>query len=62
MPKDVDAAKNELLEKAEEDSIILAEILFQSAGISFGKIKTIDYSWGELEIYSEQRYKAATGP
>ena len=51
--KDVVAVKNELLGKAVEDSKIKAEVLSKAAGVSLGEIKTIDYSWGELEIYSE---------
>lgn len=51
--KDPEAVKNELLGKAIEDSKIKAEVLSKAAGISLGEIKTIDYSWGELEIYSQ---------
>lgn len=50
--KDVNKIKNSLLEKAVEDSKIKAEILSKAAGVSLGKIKNINYSWGELEIYS----------
>ena len=50
--RDVEAVKNELLAKAVEDSRAKAEILANAAGVSPGKIRTIDYSWGELEIYS----------
>lgn len=51
--KDVDALKNEMLGKAVEDSKIKAEVLAKAAGVSLGEIKTIDYSWGEIEIYSK---------
>ena len=51
--KDANTVKNELLGKAIEDSKIKAEVLAKAAGVSLGEIKTIDYSWGELEIYSE---------
>lgn len=51
--KDIDAVKNELLGKAVEDSKIKAEVLAKAAGVSLGEIKTIDYSWGEIEIYSK---------
>ncbi len=51
--KDIDAVKNELLCKAVEDSKIKAEVLAKAAGVSLGEIKTIDYSWGEIEIYSK---------
>lgn len=51
--KDANAVKNELLDKAIEDSKIKAEVLAKAAGVSLGEIKEIDYSWGELEIYSQ---------
>lgn len=51
--KNVDVVKNELLGKAVEDSKIKAGVLAKAAGVSLGEIKTIDYSWGKLEIYSE---------
>lgn len=50
--KDVEAVKNELLGKAVEDSKMKAGVLTKAAGVSLGEIQTIDYSWGELEIYS----------
>lgn len=51
--KDIDALMNELLGKAVKDSRNKSEVLAKAAGVSLGEIKTIDYSWGELEIYSE---------
>ena len=51
--KDAEAVKNELLGKAVEDSRTKAEVLSSSAGVMLGDIITIDYSWGELNIYSE---------
>lgn len=50
--KDVSGAKNILLEKAVEDSKIKAEILSKAAGVKLGEVINIDYSWGELEIFS----------
>lgn len=55
--KDVEAVKNNLLGKAVEDSRIKAKVLSKAAGVSLGEIKAIDYSWGELEIYSEPMYR-----
>ncbi len=51
--KDGESIKNELLGKAIEDSKIKAETLTKAAGVSLGDILTIDYSWSEMEIYSE---------
>lgn len=51
--KDVEAVKNELLGKAIEDSKIKADVLSRSSGVSLGEIKTIDYSWQEVEVYTK---------
>lgn len=51
--KDEEAVKNELLGKAVEDSRAKAEALTRAAGASLGEIQLIDYSWGEMKIYSE---------
>ena len=51
--RDIETAKNKLLEKAVDDSTSKANILAAAAGVSLGEIKSIDYSWAELEIYSE---------
>ena len=50
--KDAEAVRNELLGKAVEDSKAKADVLSKAAGVKLGDILTIDYSWGELEIYS----------
>ncbi len=49
---DPEASKNELLARAVEDSRTKAEVLTKAAGVDLGEIITIDYSWGELDIYS----------
>lgn len=51
--EDVTAVKNELLINAVQDSKVKAEILSKSSGVLLGDIVNIDYSWGEIEIYSE---------
>ena len=51
--KDINSVKNELLAKAVQDSKIKAEILSKASGATHGDIINIDYSWGEIEIYSE---------
>lgn len=51
--KDIEDAKNQLLEKAVEDSKKKAEILTKAAGVKLGKVVNINYSWGEINIYSE---------
>lgn len=56
--KDITAVKNELLVNAVQDSKNKAEILSKASGVALGDIINIDYSWGEIEIYSEpiQKY------
>jgi uncharacterized protein YggE len=54
---DVEAAKNQLLGKAVMDSKKKSEILSEAAGITLGDIVAIDYSWGEIEIYSRPIHK-----
>lgn len=49
---DPEAAKNELLAKAVEDSKIKAEVLSKAAGVVLKDIISIDYSWGELDFVS----------
>lgn len=51
--KDINSVKNELLAKAVQDSKIKAEILSKASGATLGDIINIDYSLGEIEIYSE---------
>lgn len=51
--KNPEAIKNELLKKAVFDSKTKAEILAQAAGVKLGEIEEINYSWGELEIFSQ---------
>lgn len=58
--KDMEDAKNQLLAKAVEDSKTKAAILTKAAGVGLGKVVNINYSWGEISIYSEPvRYDRA---
>lgn len=47
---DPEAAKNELLFKAVEDSKAKAEVLSRAAGVTLKDIINIDYSWGEIDF------------
>lgn len=49
---DPEAAKNELLAKAVEDSKVKAEVLSKAAGVQLKDIINIDYSWGEIDFVS----------
>ncbi len=48
--KDPEAAKNELLGKAVEDSKVKAKVLTEAVGVEIGEVITIDYSWGEVDF------------
>ncbi len=47
-----EAAKNELLKRAVEDSGKKAKILSEAAGTKLGDVVNIDYSWGQVEFVS----------
>lgn len=48
--QDVEKCKNELLQKAIEDSVQKAQILALAANVKLGEIQVIDYSWGEIDF------------
>lgn len=50
--KDIEKAKNDLLREAVKDAKMKAEVLSDVVGVKLKEIKSIDYSWDELEIYS----------
>ncbi len=50
---DPKAAKNELLARAIADSKEKAEIIAREARLTLGEIQSVDYSWQQMQIYSE---------
>ena len=50
--KDPEPIRNELLAKAVKDSRTKAEVLAAASGVSLGDIISVDYSWGEMQIYN----------
>lgn len=50
---DPKAAKNELLARAIADSREKAQIIAREADLKLGEIQTVDYSWQQMQIYSE---------
>jgi uncharacterized protein YggE len=50
--KDPEPIRNELLAKAVKDSHTKAEVLAAASGVSLGDIISMDYSWGEMQIYN----------
>ena len=50
--KDPEPVRNELLAKAVKDSHTKAEVLAAASGVSLGDIISVDYSWGEMQIFN----------
>ena len=59
--KDKEVVKNALLAKAVADSREKAAVLTEAAGVELGEIVNIDYSWGEMEIYSHSNNRMTFG-
>ncbi len=57
--RDAAAVKEEMLRSAAENARRKAEILCEASGVNLGSLQTIDYNWGELNIYSPTRYELA---
>lgn len=54
--KDATAINEEMLRSAAENARRKAEILCDASGVTLGKLLSIDYNWGELNIRSSTRY------
>ncbi len=54
--KDPDAISEELLQSAAASARKKAGILCEASGVQLGQLVSIDYSWGELNVYSRTRY------
>ncbi|TCI51448.1 MULTISPECIES: SIMPL domain-containing protein [unclassified Exiguobacterium] len=50
--KDSDVVSDALLASAAESALHRAELLTKAAGARLGELKRIDYTWGELHLYS----------
>lgn len=57
--KNAAAINEEMLRSAAENAKKKAEILCNASGVRLGTLLNIDYNWGELNIYSDTRYKLA---
>ena len=55
--KDQDAMKERMLENAVANAMNRAAILTKAAGVKLGEILSINYSWGEIEVYSRTSYE-----
>ncbi|MCD7919773.1 MAG: SIMPL domain-containing protein [Clostridiales bacterium] len=57
--KDEAAVKAEMLRSAAVNARRKAEILCEASGVKLGQLLNVNYSWGELEIYSNTQYRVA---
>ncbi|MDO5447929.1 MAG: SIMPL domain-containing protein [Prevotellaceae bacterium] len=54
--KDPSAVSDEMLKSATENARHKAEILCAASGKELGELLSIDYNWGEINVYSKTRY------
>lgn len=54
--RDRESASDALLRSAAENARHRAEVLASASGAALGQLVSIDYSWGELDIYSRTNY------
>lgn len=57
--KDATAVNEALLREATFNAKRKAELLCEASGVKLGQLLTMDYNWGELNIYSDTRYDLA---
>ena len=58
--KDDSGVKEEVLRNATINARRKADILALSSGVKIGKIVSIEYSWQDIELYSDTKYFDAT--
>ncbi len=54
--KDATTINEEMLRSATVNARKKAEILCKSSGVKLGQLLSIDYNWGELDIFSHTQY------
>lgn len=55
--KDPSAVRGELLKLAVKNAKEKAEILCLASGVKLGELVSIDYNWGEINLYSDTNYE-----
>ena len=55
--KDPSAVSGELLKSAVKNAKEKAEILCLASGVKLGELVSIDYNWGEINLYSDTNYE-----
>ena len=58
--KDKAAIENDLLENAVNNAKEKALTLSKATGVTLGKINRIDYSWGEIKLFSNTEYDCSS--
>lgn len=59
--KDPSKVSRALLESASQNAKEKAEVLCQCMGVKLGQLMSIDYNWGEVNIFSRTRYEIEDG-
>lgn len=59
--KDPSKVSRELLESASLNAKEKAEVLCNCMGVELGALMSIDYNWGELNVFSRTRYEIEDG-
>ena len=62
--RDAEGAKNALLASAVKDAAAKAAVLTEAAGVKLGRLRSIDYSWGDMsfEVAPVARMKNLAAP
>lgn len=55
--KDLAQINQELLKSASKNALEKAEVLCSASNVKLGKLVSIDYNWGEINVYSHTQYK-----
>ncbi len=55
--KDSNAIKEEILRSATENARQKAKVLCDASNKKLGELLSIDYNWGELDVFSDTRYR-----
>ena len=59
--RDTGVLKDEALTAAAKDARAKAQVLARASGIRLGDLLRVDYSWGEISIFSGTEYSSPTG-
>lgn len=60
--KEPDKVAEELLISATENARKKAEVLCKASGKTLGELVSVDYNWGEIQMFSQSNYALAAAP